>query len=301
MNERQVSRHIMGTSAEALLLAADEAGGQLLPSAFEAAVGDEREGHAAAAALRELSLAEGEPSAVAEVTLTYIGKKVAAVSRKSRTNGLARMEAVQRGLLEWLEDAGHPADVSVYLRDERATAFGVPFTKTEVDQATAYLVEQGLMKVLGSNASWALRPELTPRGRNALHSDGTVQDYAEGSGGDTTVNDQRYSWSVSGGTVTGVQQGGSHNTQHVALHLTHDERTQVLQVVDKALSGLPAADDVRPLRQALESIRDDAETGAAPKPRLLERARDALVMATATEGGRSVIEWLGQLVTSLSG
>lgn len=48
VNKRQVARNIMGTSAEALLITADEAGGQVLPSAFEEAVGDECKGHAAA-------------------------------------------------------------------------------------------------------------------------------------------------------------------------------------------------------------------------------------------------------------
>lgn len=114
------------------------------------------------------------------------------------------------------------------------------------------------------------------------------------------ANDYSTNTTVSGGTVAAVT-GGTGNTTNVTQTISTDERTQILTLVDQVLEGLPESSEDTALRSEMQELKTEAASPTASKTGLLARARDALVLATATEGGRSVIQWIGQIVTGLGG
>lgn len=298
MNARQMAREIWREDAEAALLVVADSGGVCGLSAIEEELdGDRSAASRAAQRLRALGLAEDESSLAREVTITRFGRQTAAEVTISRARGWARFDAVQRGILEWLADNKNQSDLDQFVGTEGATAFGVPFTVDEVREQGDYLDEQGLIHVIRVYGPELLRPTLQPRGLQALHADGTIREYAEGLGGGS-MREEGNTTNIHAVNVGGVQTGDG-NVQNIAQNITSAESVQVRERVDAILSAVSDVEGAEPLRGELVEIRAEAVAGAE-KPRLRERAREALVLGTMNDIGPTAMKWLGELVRFLS-
>ena len=181
---------------------------------------------------------------------------------------------------------------------ETATAYGVPFTAVEIDQATEFLADKGLINIVSTLQTRGRRPEITSEGRYALHHHGTVAEFVK-SGGSSTTYDQSSNVSVTGGSNVAVQSGGQGNVQTVTQTLSVDSRIQILAKVSELLNAVP--DDADPsVRMAIEKIRDEAASDKSTIATMKDKALAAMVAAVATGVGQQIVEGLAQLAQMIS-
>ena len=291
-------RQIRGTAAEKVLLNAHAASGACPKSVYGAGLA-ESTALGGAQKLRGLGLAvkEEEVSLVGELELTDLGVATAEMAARSQQDGPDRWDAVQRAVLAFVRDT-KPAQAGDLVGSEAGVVDGRSVSTDEVAQAFAFLEENGL---LTSSKAWGapdLRPEITQQGRYAIHNP-NIREYVE-RGSNSVANDYSTNTTVSGGTV-GAVTGGAGNITNVTQTISTSERTQILTLVDQVLDELPEASEDTALRSKMHELKTEAADPAASKTRLLAGARDALVLAAATAGGRAVIEWIGQIVSGLGG
>ncbi|GAA2494792.1 hypothetical protein [Terrabacter carboxydivorans] len=296
MNDDDVWRQIRGTDAEKVLIAAEEAGGVLTHQQAANVVGSEWAGSMATAPLRTLGLTSPDED-YDEFRLSEHGRRLARKFRKSRIDGPERWDAVQRAVLEFIRDKRPGRAVDLVGTDE-GTIDDRPLTEDEVLAEFEYLSDHGLAKSVRAWGAPDLRPEITNKGRYAIHEP-NIRDYVE-RGLVSVSNDFSTNTNVHGGNV-GAVVGGQGNTASVVQHISDDERSQTRMLVEHVLSALGDDTEDAPLRAKLEQIKADVEGPDPSKPGILAKARDALLLASATEGGRSVIQWIGQIISGLGG
>lgn len=280
-----------------MLLNAHAAGNPCLRAAWEAGVADEGSAVAAADRLRDLGLAVRETSGAGELELTGEGQDLAEMVAGLRENGPERWDAVQRTLLRFVAESA-PGRAFEILGSTDARVNGRPITQAEANMALDFLTSNGLLTTLPTAEVEDLRPRVTTNGMYAMHEP-NIRDYVE-RGFVSVSNDYSINTNVNGGTV-GAVVGGQGNTTSVAQYISRDERTQVLALVDRVLAGLGDSVEDAPLRSKVQEIKAQAEGSEPPKVGILSKARDALLLASATEGGRSVIGWIGQIISGLDG
>lgn len=297
MNIHEAWRQIRGTAAEKVLLNSHSAGEPCFRSVYGAGVTDERSAVAAAQQLRAMGLAVRENSMAGELELTGEGKELAEMVVRSRENGPERWENVQRAMLRFVADTS-PGRAFEILDSTHALVDGRAITQAEAEMALDFLTSNGLLQTIRTDQADDLRPRVTNNGMYAMHEP-NIRDYVE-RGFVSVSNDYSTNTNVSGGTV-GAVVGGQGNTTSVAQNISRDERTQVLALVDRVLSGLNDSVEDASLRSKVHEIKAEAEGPGTSKAGILSKARDALLLASATEGGRSVIKWIGQIISSLGG
>ena len=182
---------------------------------------------------------------------------------------------------------------------ETATAYGVPFTAVEIDQATEFLADKGLINIVSTLQTRGRRPEITSEGRYALHHHGTVAEFVK-SGGSSTTYDQSSNVSVTGGSNVAVQSGGQGNVQTVTQTLSVDSRIQILAKVNELLTSLPGDADPS-VRAAIEDFRDEAASDKSTIAIMKDKALTAMVAAVMTGVGQQIVEGLAQLAQMISG
>ena len=231
------------------------------------------------------------------VPLNSEGRRLADMIVRSRINGPDRWDSVQRGLLAWIGEATCNA-TSDYISTETATAFGFPFTVVEIDQATDFLADKGLIDIARTFQARGLRPAITAEGRYALHHHGTVAEFVK-SGGSSATYDHSSNVSVTGGSNVAVQSGGQGNVQNVTQTLSVDSRIQILAKVNELLNAVP--DDADPsVRIAIEKIRDEAASDKSPIATMKDKALAAMVAAVVTEAGQQIVAGLAQLAQMIT-
>lgn len=293
MNMHEAWREIRGTAAEKVLLNAHAAGEACRRSVYGAGL-SESSAAEGAQKLRDMGLAVREVSLAGELELTDLGVETAERAVRSRHDGPDRWDAVQRAMLRFVleKSPGRAFEVVSEPVDER------PVTEDEAELASDYLITHGLLRAFSTDQADDIHPTVTTKGRYAIHEP-NIREYVE-RGFVSVANDYSTNTTVSGGTVAAVT-GGTGNTTNVTQTISADERTQILTLVDQVLEGLPESSEDTALRSEMQELKTEAASPTASKTGLLARARDALVLATATEGGRSVIQWIGQIVTGLGG
>ena len=297
MNTDFVRSQIRGTLAEDALVALGAAGGTLSHGDLASAIGSDTYGaHEVYLELERLGLIGA--ASYDGVPLNSEGRRLADMIVKSRINGPDRWDAVQRGLLAWIGGATRNA-TSDYISTETATAFGVPFTAVEIDQATEFLADKGLIDIVSSLQVRGIRPSVTSEGRYALHHHGTVAEFVK-TGGYPITDDHSSKVSVTGGSNVAVQSGGLGNVQTVTQTLSIDSRMQILAKVNELLTSLPGDADPS-VRAAIEDFRDEAASDKSTIAIMKDKALTAMVAAVMTGVGQQIVEGLAQLAQMISG
>jgi len=297
LNTDFVRSQIRGTLAEDALVALGAAGGTLSHGDLASAIGSDTYGaHEVYLELERLGLIGA--ASYDGVPLNSEGRRLADMIVKSRINGPDRWDAVQRGLLAWIGGATRNA-TSDYISTETATAFGVPFTAVEIDQATEFLADKGLIDIVSSLQVRGIRPSVTSEGRYALHHHGTVAEFVK-TGGYPITDDHSSKVSVTGGSNVAVQSGGLGNVQTVTQTLSIDSRMQILAKVNELLTSLPGDADPS-VRAAIEDFRDEAASDKSTIAIMKDKALTAMVAAVMTGVGQQIVEGLAQLAQMISG
>lgn len=208
--------------------------------------------------------------------------------RQRRGDTVGRWRAARDAVLRWLYDrkvAGEPSPVMT--RDGlggTARYYGHAFTDQELDDAAAWLEENGYLRGSGSWGGGVPRPSITASGEQVVESGRSVHDVTPA----TTVADApAVSINVTGSS--GVNVAANSPGATLSTNLTQDQRHQVVQLADaldqmrgqvlgldphnveaagevaerlRALAGEPAPDRGR-LRAALDQTAEIAVSGTA--------------------------------------
>lgn len=298
MDDNALADWLRGTDEEAVLLAVAESGGEAGPSVVDEVSGGRRETVYTVQRMQDMGLVEREQSMAYEVVLTRRGHRLAERITESRTDGRDRADAVRLGLMRWLKaHPERPETADHFAYDETATAYGVPVTVDEIRHAVAFLREYSLIVGKGTLQGPFLRPGLTPEGRNAVDSGQAVSDYVRG--GPRTQTSNTTNTLINHGHMGGGQVGDG-NTQHVVMHVTHEERAEVLAGVVEVRRTLDEAGVNSPeVRAAVEAIHEEAAKPDASRPALRERITEAVAVAAITAGAPVALEGLGALLAMI--
>jgi hypothetical protein len=289
MNDETVMHEIYGEPVEETLLLLHQRGGYI---DYNDPQERDRVTYELHRELERYGLVDIETSDSDGMSLSLQGRRVAERIIASRTRGPYRRDAVHKALLAYLdsgEPIGRPAD---FVGKPTATAFGVPFTEREVEDATSYLHEHDLIRGFQSLAGF-MRPEITYEGGYALHHAGTVTDYL--ARGTARSYDYSNTTTVSGGTVGGIQTGGSSNVQHVVQTITVDQQASLLQAIGKVRAALDdSPNDI--LRDDLNVIEAEVVSDEPDKTKIRDKIQGALITAGATGATNLVFQGLTELL-----
>ncbi|MGO1568542.1 MAG: hypothetical protein ACTHXC_10975 [Brachybacterium sp.] len=283
MDLNPLIREVRGSYIAAVLL--DRAGhrpladGELSPAAV----------HSAKRWLDDNKLILGE-SLAGDFDLTYDAEQLADALQKDRTSGEGRWDAVTRAVAEAIEAGQRYPEVD--------TVDGAEVTDRELQVGLERLARWELIDVVGDGGR-ILRADARPALVEVSGVRGLLKDHYEGGQGpghrvSNTTN-------ISGGTVGGVQTGGSANAMHVTQTITPVEQADILAKVTNVIDTLAGVEGVEELRAAIDDIRDTAAEPAPSKPALKDKVIEALAIAGATRGVEQVIAPLAQLLPWVSG
>lgn len=289
MNIHDAWKQIRGTSAEKVLLNTHAADGPCSRATYGAGVSDEMSAASGAQRLRELGLAVREASLAGELELTAEGHELATIISQSRHDGPERWDAVQRAMLMFVKDSkpGRAGEIAGAVVD------GLPVTEDEAAHAFEYLSQHGLLNSVGAWGAQDLRPEMTSKGRYAIHEP-NIRDYVERGFVSQTNYDYSTNTNVTGSNV-GAVTGGTGNTTTVHQTIATDARNQVVALARQILDQVPDDAEHAPLRAEVESIRDEVESGTGKRESLMAKAGKAALMAGATAAGQQIVGLLAQI------
>lgn len=302
MDVQTTTRKIRGTSIEEVLLFVAAAGGESHLRPIEEAAGIERRDVGEVAGyMRDLGLARRDQSMAGEVTLTHLGKQVAETVERSRRTGQYRADAVQGALLTWLEAAKFAKSTDEFGGHADAIAHGLPFTESEISEATAYLRSKEFVGGVDSWGGTLFRPEVTPEGRAALRSGEPVSEFRK-TGAHASYYDQSNSTTFGGDNYGGVQTGHN-NVQHVTVTITQDQRSMVFEKVDSLLGELRAGEveGANPVEETLQAVRAEVASSQATQHSIRDAIAVAIGTAAATKGTEFVTSGLADLLQHFTG
>jgi hypothetical protein len=255
MNEVQVANQMRGSFDEAVLLRINEQGGQVSHDQLEESAGDAMAASETTQMLESLGLLTNSShrTMTGNVTLSAFGRRVAARIRESMLHGARRDDAVQRGLLTWLDNPQvKPSSVQDFLQTAYAVAWGVPITEREVSEATDLLIARGYIRTSNVDQFTGLQPRITPDGRAALQSDVLISEY--GTAHPTAIS-YDYSHNLTFGNqaqVGGVISGGQGNIQLIEQTVGADVRSdladrlaELVKLADELPGDTPGASETR--------------------------------------------------------
>lgn len=309
MNDDEVLRVLRGTEAEEVLLEAD-AEGRLTGGLASGANGHNRLVDAAGV-LEPLGLVRViRRMVVLDIKPTTTGKRVAGLIRTSRTEGADWFDAIERAvaaavLSPTTEGSWRVKEVN-----------GRPVSEAHLKAAVARLEKWECVRPV---SSWGGPSRLDPGPYLAEVPGvtGLLRDYFEDGSRPPVYDNRSYSLmvdssfntdksrttnniaDVSDSTVGNLAVGGQGNVQHSVQKITSDERTQILEVLERlrADMGQGMAPEVV---QAVGVIEAEARSGSATKSGLKDKILAALVTASAHEGIQLVAGHLNELLGIVS-
>lgn len=218
--------------------------------------------------------------------------------RDRRQNKSARAVAAREALLDWFyeqqRDGVHFAITTNVLNDPRGHFEGDPFTDQEIDDASAFLLDKGLVKSAG--ASWGaavLRGEITPLGEEVVENhEGSIRAWSSAqNGGGAPQFVTHFNAPVSGqvgigNSVTQTQTTTSGIDTTTLLALLADVREAASEIRESDRAYLLSYVDV---------IQAEA-TSPEPDPTMLERSGGRVKQLAAKVGDAGLSASVGALV-----
>lgn len=309
MNDDEVLRALRGTEAEEVLLEAVAEGrlsGGLAPGA---------DGHNrlvdAAGVLEPLGLVRViRRMVVLDIRATAEGKRIAGLIRTSRTEGADWFDAIERAVAAAVLS---PTTKGSWRIKE---VNGRPVSEAHLKAAVARLQEWGCVKPVSSWGGPSLL-EAGPYLAEVPGVNGLLRDHFESGGAPSVYDNRRFSMvdnrsyidksttttnnttNISGSTVGNAAAGGQGNVQHSVQTITSDERTQILEVLEKLRTDM--GQDMAPeVVEAVDQIESEARSETATKPGLKDKIVAALVTASAHAGIQLVSGHLNDLLGIVS-
>lgn len=292
MNDDDIIRRLRGTGSDVVLLAAVEQG-QLSGDTISTPGGDVYSVTEAADELQSLGLAHVEHSlSDTLVQPNDKGRRLASRIVQSQESGEDRWDSICRAVAAGL--LASPTGWDVREVDGR------PVTAEEREIVHTRLKRWGCVKVVGAWGGGTAR--LLPGDR--LHEVptvfGSLAEHFEGRpGGSISQHYDQRAMHISGGQV-GAALLGDHGTQNVGGQtFTHDERTQILEVIDGILRDTRDEPGLSALVEEVSGIREAVEAGTA-RPTLKDRVGSALGTAVTASATQGVLQSLAHLQALIS-
>ncbi len=289
MTYDQIIRQLRGTPAETVLLAVHEAGGQAHLSEANAATGDPSEDVGGEETLRNLGLLQPWQSLTGEISLNANGRTVAGRILQSRESGEDRHDAVTRAI-------GKAALEATAIDGWRvAEVDGRPVADNEIALVIDRLERWGCARPLRAFGGTIVR--LMPL--NRMHEfpgiSGLLREHYESVGGSYVDHSTTNTTSVTGGTIGGIQTGGSGNIQLIAQTISGAEQAALLAAIGQVLAALDAEPNDR-VRAEVEVIKGEVIGEGANKDSIREKVQTALITAGATGATSLVFTGLTRLL-----
>ena len=310
MNDDEILRVLRGTQAEEVLLEVDAEG--RLSGGLAREVGGRNRLVDAADDLEALGLVQViRRQVVLLIEPTTKGRRVAGLIRTSRAEGADWFDAIERAVAaavlsaETTEGSWRVTEVN-----------GRPVSDAHLKVAVARLEKWECIKPV---SSWGgpSRIDPGPYLAEVPGVTGLLRDYFEDGSRPPVYDNRSYSLmvdnsfntdksrttnniaDVSDSTMGNLAVGGQENVQHSVQTITSDERTQILEVLERlrADMGQGMAPEVV---QAVEVIEAEARSGSATKSGLKDKILAALVTASAHEGIQLVAGHLNELLGIVS-
>jgi hypothetical protein len=206
---------------------------------------------------------------------------------------------VRDALLYWLADQYRNnvqwPNVSQFGASAFAMWYGEPFPKPEVDRASIWLRDSGLVDGMGSaNADGLLRAKIIEKGLAVVENDRSVNDpepRAGGAGINLTINQS--------GDYAVAQAAGHGSVQSFTQTTIEDHQEQIVGFAN-ALEELVRAKDLTGASALPTQIRDAAESrDHASVARILTGTREYLEQHASTGLGALVLVELGNLMHTI--
>jgi hypothetical protein len=196
----------------------------------------------------------------ASLALTSSGSQDVLGRRERRNDVGARRRACREALLRWIyqQDAeGTPApNISGMPRSTYGYFTGTPFEQRDLDEASRYLREHGLIRGAGSWGGGIMRPHITAEGKQVIEQySGSVVDYLNRNQNGGVVNQTNFYGSVSGQ----VAWGNRDVQQHMQQGMDVDALGVLLQALRDIAPILAIQDDDA---SELATLADQAATEA---------------------------------------
>lgn len=309
MNDDEILRVLRGTESEEVLLEVDAEG--RLSGGLAREVGGHNRMAEAAGDLERLGLVQIiRRMVVLLIEPTSKGRRVAGLIRTSRTEGADWFDAIERAVAAAV--LSPTTEGSWRIKEVN----GRPVSEAHLEAAVARLKKWECVRTV---SSWD-GPSLLKAGPYLAEVPGVrglLRDHFENRSSTPVYDNRSYSFmvdksikndksstinnitSVSHSTVGNVAAGGEGNVQHSVQTITSDERTQILEVLEKlrADMGQGMAPEVV---EAVEVIESEAQSETVTKAGLKEKIVAALVTASAHEGIQLVAGHLNELLGIVS-
>ena len=303
MSTEEALREIKGTLAEGIFIYLAETGESLSsPQIAKALDLPELDAQTACRWLETLGLVEYDGSLTALMHVSIQGQAAANGLLAERSSGKGRRAALRTGLLDWLGDSANRTDTADYETAPGASLYGSPFTKREILDETAFLLEKDLIKGTRAWGGDLLRPSLTADGRECVDRfDGDVNAWLSRLERGTVTHNQTTISNSPGAQSMSSSPGGQ---QTATVTISQDNRRQLLQIADQIaeqIAGLPAevapaaTTGVEELRQAATVVDpDEGRVKAA-----LSKIALGVAVAVGTDAGQNILGLVGQAAHSL--
>lgn len=289
---------IRHTDAERALIVVAEHDGDVEPSVntIRAILG-EQAGSRAYWKLKELGLIERDTSLAAEAVLTEDGRRLAQYIMGLRgRGGPARNEASRRAVLQCLAENAGIGSLDALIEDG-ASAFGVPFSRDEIDESATWLRARGLIESVDMLQQDHIRPSITADGREVLVASvgSTIDEYVRRrSTGTPVLHQPTMTQTITNHGTIGAAQLGHGNHATVTQAIPEDNRRLVLAKIDE-LERLPETQTIPGMASAVSAIRSEAQKQEATKDGVLAKVGSAFGTAVGSGMGQRVVDLLGQI------
>lgn len=289
MTYDEIIRQLRGTPAETVLLAVHEAGGEAHFSTASAAAGDGWAASGGEETLRRLGLLQPWQSLAGEIALSADGKTVAQRILQSRESGEDRHDAVTRAIAKAALNASTDDGWRVTEVDGR------PVTDDEIALVLDRLERWQCAKPLRAWGGVVLRLLPRDRMREFPSVPGLLRDRYESGPSSYIDHSTTNTTSVTGGTIGGIQTGGTGNTQHISQTISGAEQAELLAAIGQVLAALDAEPNDR-VRAEVEVIKGEVVDGKASKHTIRDKVQTALITAGATGATSLVFTGLTRLL-----
>lgn len=254
-----------------------------------------------ARALEQQGLLRFGPTRVGGLGTVYItdaGRRAVEERSQRRADPARRRQACRDAFLAWLDAQPRSntemVPVDGFLRDSRSVYEGERFDADEVDSATAYLLDHGMISGIEiEELGGPVRSSITQVGMDCMEASGSVADYinrddlATGPTFHTHFN----------APVSGQVGVGTHinQTQHQGIDGTTLER--LLADVRQAAESIDS-DEASYLLAYVDTLRAEA-VAEQPDPALIQGSSDRLKQIAAKVGNPALSASVSALTTSL--
>lgn len=232
-----------------------------------------------------------------DAILTGTGRSEIERLQEQRNNRTARYSAARDAVLHWLYEQYVTGTTTPNLQDFFGSPFslyyGAPFENAEIDTASRFLKDEGLIEGQGAWGGGIVRPTLTSKGVRLAVSGRSVNDPEPSVGGTVHLTINQH------GDYAVAQAAGHGAAQNFTQTAVEDHKQQILGFAG-ALEELIRAKDLGVISEMPGQLRQAAEgNDHGTIARVLNGTREYLEQHASTGLGALVLVELGNLMHTI--